>query len=92
MVKSLGKWIVKMYSTGVCDVLGMSSQDALSKGLESDPFLNSTLQKLTCELYYIFGSFLGPLNVGLITSRHYLSQRKVAGTKNVRENKDDGRP
>ena len=75
MVKSLGKSIINMYSMGACKVLGISNQDALSKDLESDPFLNSALQRFTCELYYRFGSFLAPLSIGLITSRHYLSNK-----------------
>ena len=73
MVKSLGKSIINMYSMGACAALGISNQDALSEDLENDPFLNSALQRFTCELYYRFGSFLAPLSVGLITSRHYLS-------------------
>ena len=72
IVKSLGKSIIKMYSMGACQVLGMTNQDALSEDLESDPFLNSALQRFSCEQYYRFGSFLVPLSVGLITSRHYL--------------------
>ena len=47
MVKALGKSITKMYSMGACAVLGMTNQDALSKDLESDPFLNSALQRFT---------------------------------------------
>ena len=74
MVKSLGKSIINMYSMGACTTLGISNQDALSEDLENDPFLNSALQRFTCELYYRFGSFLAPLSVGLITSRHYLSE------------------
>ena len=66
MVKSLGKSIIRMYSMGTCAVLVMSNHDALSEDLESDPFLNSSLQSFTCELYYRFGSFLAPLT----TSRH----------------------
>ena len=76
MVKSLGKSIINMYSMGACSVLGISNQEALSEDLENDPFLNSALQRFTCELYYRFGSFLAPLSVGIITSRHYLSERK----------------
>ena len=72
MVNSLGKSIIRMYSMGACAILGMSNQDALSEDLESDPFLNSTLQSFTCELNYRFSSFLAPLSVALITSRHYL--------------------
>ena len=49
MVKSLGKSIINMYSVGACAALGISNQDALSEDLESDPFLNSTLQRFTCE-------------------------------------------
>ena len=73
MVKSLGKSIIKMYSMGACAVLGITNQDALCEDLELDPFLNSTLQRFTCKLYYRFGLFLAPLSVGLITSRHYSS-------------------
>ena len=72
MVKSLGKSIINMYSMGACSVLGITNQDALSEDLENDPFLNSALQIFTCKLYYRFGSFLAPLSVGIITSRHYL--------------------
>ena len=64
-----------MYSMGACAVLGMTNQDALSEDLENDPFLNSDLQRFTSKLYYRFGSFLAPLSVGIITSRHYLSER-----------------
>ena len=88
MVKSLGKSIISMYSMGACAALRISNQDALSEDLESDPFLNSALQRFTCELYYQFGSFLAPLSVGLITSRHYLSERnKNGGTSG--DNKSD---
>ena len=72
MVKSLGKSIINMYSMYSCAALGINNQEALSEDLENDPFLNSALQRFTCELYYRFGSFLAPLSVGIITSRHYL--------------------
>ena len=68
-------------------MLGISNQDALSEHLESDPFLNSALQRAICELYYRFGSFLAPLSIGIITSRHYLyghnkngEQEQTSGT------------
>ena len=79
MVKSLGKSIINMYSMGACAALGIRSQEALSEELENDPFLNSALQRFTCELYYRFGSFLAPLSVGIIMSRHYLSERNKNG-------------
>ena len=72
MVHSLGHPIINMYSMGASAALGMSNQDALSEYLENDPFLNSALQRATCKLYYRFGSFLAPLSIGIITSRHYL--------------------
>ena len=74
MVKSLGKSIINMYSMGACSALGITNQYALSEDLENDPFLNSALQRFTCELYYRFALFLAPLSVGIITSRHYLSE------------------
>ena len=86
MVKSLGRSIINMYSIGACAALGISSQDALSEDYENDPFLNSALQRFTCELYYRFGSFLAPLSIGLITSRHYLSEcNKNGGTSGTED-------
>ena len=81
MVKSLNKQIINMYSMGACAALGISNQDVLSEDLENDPFLNSAFQRFTCELYYRFGSFLAPLSFGIITSRHYLSERNKNGER-----------
>ena len=66
---------------GACAALEITNQDALSEDLENDPFLNSALQRFTCELYYRFGSFLAPLSVGIITSRHYLSECNKNGER-----------
>ena len=60
-------------------MLGITNQEALSKDLENDPFLNSALQRFTCDMYYRFGLFLAPLSVGIIMSRHYLSERNKNG-------------
>ena len=91
MVKSLGKSIINRYSMGACSVLGITNQDALSEDLENDPFLNSALQRSTCELHYRFGSFLAPLSVGIITSRHFLSEcNKNGGTSGTEDNKNRG--
>ena len=92
MVKSLGKSIINMYSMGACSALGITNQDALSEDLENNPFLNSALQRFTCELYYRFGSFLAPLSIGIITSRHYLSERNKNGerTSETGDNKNGG--
>ena len=90
MVKSLGRSIINMYSMGACSVLGITNQDALSEDLENDPFLNSALQRFTCELYYRFGSFLAPLSIGIITSRHYLSECNKNGECGTGDNKNGG--
>ena len=79
MVKSLGHSIINMCSMGACSALGITNQDALSEDFDNDPFLNSALQRFTCKLYYIFGSFLAPLSVGIITRRHYLSEHNKNG-------------
>ena len=86
MIKSLGHSIINMYSMGACAALGIRNQDVLSEDLESDPFLNSALQRFTCELYYRFGSFLAPLSIGLIASRQYLSEcNKNGGTSGTED-------
>ena len=79
MVKSLGHSIINMYSMGACAALGITNQDALSEDLENNPFLNSALQRFTCKLYYRFSSFLAPLSIGIIMSKHYLYERNKNG-------------
>ena len=92
MVKSLGKSIINMYSMGACSALGITNQEALSEDLENDPFLNSVLQRITCELYHRFGSFLAPSSIEIITSRHYLSECNKNGeqTSETGDNKNGG--
>ena len=92
MVKSLGHSIINMYSMGACAAPGITNQDALSEDLENDLFLNSALQRFTCELYYRFGSFLALLSVGIITSRHNLFECNKNGeqTNGTGNNKNGG--
>ena len=71
MTKSLGKSIINLYSNIACSVLGVGNQQELSTDLESDPFLNTALQRFTCDLYYRFGALLAPVSVGIITGKHY---------------------
>ena len=52
MTKSLGKSVINLYSNIACSVLGVDNQQDLSDDLECDPFLNTAMQKFTCDLYY----------------------------------------
>ena len=84
MVKSLGKSFINLYSNIACSVLGVDNQQELSTDLECDPFLNTALQRLTCDLYYRFGALLAPVSVGIITGKHYAknSVTKLNGRSN----------
>ena len=69
MTKSLCKSVINLYSNIACSVLGIGNQQDLSNDLECDPFLNTAMQRFTCDLYYRFGAF--PVSVGIITGKHY---------------------
>ena len=71
MTKSLGKRVINLYSNVICSVLGIGNQQELSTDLECDPFLNTAMQRFTCDLYYRFGALLAPVSVGIITGKHY---------------------
>ena len=71
MTKSLGKSVINLYSNLACSVLGVGNQQELSTDLECDPFLNTAMQRFTCDLYYRFGALLAPISVGIITGKHY---------------------
>ena len=51
MTKSLGKSVINLYSNIACSVLGVGNQQELSTNLECDPFLNTAMQRFTCDLY-----------------------------------------
>ena len=84
MTKSLGKSVINLYSNIACSVLGIGNQQELSTDLECDPFLNSAMQRFTCDLYYRFGALLAPVSVGIITGKHYAknSITKLNGRSN----------
>ena len=71
MTKSLGRSVINLYSNIACSVLGVGNQQELSTDLECDPFLNTALQRLTCDLYYCFGALLAPGSIAIITGKHY---------------------
>ena len=71
MTKLLCKRIINFYSNLACSVLGVGNQQELSTDLERDPFLNTAMQRFTCDLYYLFGTLLAPVSVGIITGKHY---------------------
>ena len=71
MTKSLGKRVINLYSNLACSLLGVGNQQELSNDLECDPFLNNSMQRFTCDLYYWFGALLAPVSVGIITGKHY---------------------
>ena len=71
MTKSLGKSVISLYSNIACSVLGVSNQQDLSNNLECDLFVNTAMQRFTCDLHYRFGAFLAPVSVGIITGKHY---------------------
>ena len=71
MTKSLGKSVINLYSNIASSVLGVGNQQELSTDLECDPFLNTAMQRFTCDLYYRFGALLAPVSVGIITGKHY---------------------
>ena len=85
MTKSLGKSIINLYSNIACSVLGVGNQQELSTDLQCDPFLNTTMQRFTCDLYYCFGALLAPVSIGIITGKHYT--KKSITKLNDRSNK-----
>ena len=70
MTKSLGKSVINLHSNVACSVLDVGNQQDLSNDLECHPFLNTAMQRFTCDLYYRFGAFLAPVSVGIITGKH----------------------
>ena len=77
MTKSLGKSVINLYSNLACSVMGVGNQQDLSDDLECDPFLNTAMQRFTCDLYYRFGTLLAPLSVGKISGMHYTKNSSV---------------
>ena len=99
MTKSLGKSVINLYSNIACSVLGVDNQQELSDDLECDPFLNTALQRLTCDLYYRFGALLAPASIVIITGKHYaknsitiLNGRSNSGNCDPAKSRDSEEP
>ena len=71
MTKLLGKSVINLYSNIACSVPVVCNQQDLSNDLECDPFLNTAMQRFTCDLYCQFGALLTPISVVIITGKHY---------------------
>ena len=71
MTKSLGKSIINLYSNVACSVLGIGNLQDLSDDLECDPFLNTAMQRFTCNLYCRFGALLAPVSIGINTGKYH---------------------
>ena len=86
MTKSSGKSVINLYSNIACSVLGVGNQQELSTDLECDPFLNTAMQRFTCDLYCRFGVLLAPVSIGIITGKHYTknSITKLNDRSNIR--------
>ena len=69
MTKSSGKSVINLYSNIACSALCVGNKQDLSNDLECDPFLNTALQRLTCDLYYRFDALLAPISVGINTGK-----------------------
>ena len=80
MTKSLGKSIINLYPNIACSVLGIGNQRDLGDDLECDPFLNTAMQRFTCDFYYHLDAFLAPVSVGIITGKHY-AKKSVTKSK-----------
>ena len=87
MTKSLGKSLINLYSNIACGVLGISNQQSLNNDLESDPFLNTALQRFTCDMYYRFGALLAPVSVAMITGRHYVKNSSTINNDRTTNNR-----
>ena len=87
MTKSLGKSLINLYSNIACGVLGISNQQSLNNDLESDPFLNTALQRFTCDMYYRFGALLAPVSVAMITGRHYVKNSSAINNDRTTNNR-----
>ena len=95
MTKLLGKSVINLYSNIACSVLGVGNQQDLSDDLECEPFLNTAMQRFTCDLYYRSGALLAPVSVGIITGKHYtrnsitkLNDRPNSGTSDPAKSRD----
>ena len=95
MAKLLGKSVINLYSNIACSVLGIGNQQELSTDSECDPFLNTAMQRFTCDLYYRFDALLAPVSFGIITGKHYaknsitkLNDRPNSGTSDPAKSRD----
>jgi len=70
MSKSIGKTLISIYTKAINHFFKVKDVEHLSEELNNDPIVSNTIGSISCELYYRFGNFLGPIAVGLISANH----------------------
>ena len=70
IVRSVGRSIIGLYVKLIRRFAPIDSEQDFTYDLSQDPILTKSLECLSCDLYYRFGSLLTPLTMGLITFNH----------------------
>ena len=64
------------------------NQPKLIEDLEEDPFVNHSLKRVCCELFYRYGMYLAPFTAMLTTARH-INVNKYIDNKNIADKNGD---
>ena len=85
MTKSIGRSAIQTYARVAALFMPIDNEKELAHDLNNDPFLNSAIRGAAAEAYHIFGSWLAPLSVALITGRHINVDMKthIEQTENI---------
>ena len=62
--------LLNRYESVLSAQMTKSLSKRITSYLECDPFLNTAMQRFTCDLYCHFGTLLAPVSIGKITGKH----------------------
>ena len=65
--KALGKYIIKLYSNGISQLVNIRNVKKLRQDIENDPLIKDQMTYLGCFLVYTLGHYLAPVLVAAHT-------------------------
>ena len=65
--KALGKNVINLYSTGICQIVKIRDVHKLREDIENDPIIKDQRARLGCLLVCTFGNFLAPVLLAVHT-------------------------
>ena len=82
--RAMGRYLINLYSNGVCKVLKVDDIEQLRKDIDEDPIIKDSMADISASMVTTFRKWLSPVLVACHTANH------IEGFVRTTKQKDEG--